>query len=230
MKSQTTKLIRPATPRAAAVAGILFSIFFAISLVLIRLSVPADLTAADQWTDATRSQIGLALRLMPFAGIFFLWFVGVMRDRLGEYEDKFFSTVTLGSGILFLAMTFIAMAMGAGMLAIYQRSGQAVAADLYSLNRAVMSQIFNTYGLKMAGVFMISISTLWLRTGVMPRLLCYLTYALALGILVTTSLNLWMVLIFPAWVLVISVYILVVNFSRKTSGSADAMTAGSTAH
>jgi hypothetical protein len=230
MKSQTTKFIHPATPRAAAVAGILFSIFFAITIILIRLSVPADSTAVNDWTDATRSQIGLALRLMPFAGIFFLWFVGVIRDRLGELEDKFFSTVTLGSGILFLGMTFVAMAIGAGMLTVYQiEGGQAMTVELYALNRAVMSQVFNTYGLKMAGVFMISISTLWLRTGVMPRLLCFLTYLLALGILVTTSLNLWMVLIFPAWVLVISIYILIVNFRPKPSGRADAIIARSMA-
>jgi hypothetical protein len=214
------------TPRAAAIAGILFSILFAASIVLIRLSVPADITAVSDWTDATRRQVRLALRLMPFAGIAFLWFVGVVRDRLGEFEDKFLSTVTLGSGLLFLAMSFIAMANGAGMLAMYQATGgQAMSAELYALNRSVMSQIFNTYGLKMAGVFMFSISTLWLRTGVMPRLLCYLTYALVVFMLVTTSQNLWMVLIFPTWVLVISTYILILNFSRKPSGSADGLTA-----
>jgi len=230
MKSQMTQFIRPATPRAAAVAGILFSIFFTITIILIRLSVPTAPTTVNDWTDATRSQIGLALRLMPFAGIFFLWFVGVVRDRLGEFEDKFLSTVTLGSGILFLGMTFVAMAIGAGMLAVYQiGGGQAMTVELYALNRAVMSQVFNTYGLKMAGVFMISISTLWLRTGVMPRLLCILTYLLALVLLVTTSLNLWMVLIFPAWVLIISVYILIVNFSPKPSGSAGVKTARSMA-
>ncbi len=230
MKSQTTQFIHPATPRAAAVAGILFSVFFAIAIILIRLSVPTDPTTVNDWTDATRNQIGLALRLMPFAGIFFLWFVGVVRDHLGEFEDKFFSTVTLSSGILFLGMAFVAMAIGAGMLAVYQiGGGQAMTVELYALNRAVMSQVFNTYGLKMAGVFMISISTLWLRTGVMPRLLCILTYLLALVLLVTTSLNLWMVLIFPAWVLVISVCILIVKFSPKDSGNAGEMTARSMA-
>jgi hypothetical protein len=127
-------------------------------------------------------------------------------------------------------MTFIAMAIGAGMLASYQvGGGQSMTVELYALNRSIMSQIFNTYGLKMAGVFMISIGTLWLRTGVMPRPLSYLTFLLALFMLVTTSQNLWMVLIFPAWVLIISVTILILNFGRKPSGSADGMTARSVA-
>lgn len=225
-KSRTVKLAHASSPRAAAIAGILFAALFSASIVLIRLSVPADPTALNGWTDAARSQIGLALKLMPFAGIAFLWFVGVVRDRMGKFEDKFFSTVTLGSGLVFLAMSFIAMSVAAGMLAVYPiMKEQALATAIYSLNQSIYSQIFNTYGLKMAGVFMISISTLWLRTGVMPRWLSFFTYALALALLVTTSLSLWMVLIFPAWVLLISVYILALNFSRRTSGSPDGMTA-----
>ena len=54
---------------------------------------------------------------MPFAGISFLWFIGVVRDGFGRYEDKFFSTVFLGSGLLFLAMMFVATAVGAGLVA-----------------------------------------------------------------------------------------------------------------
>ena len=50
----------------------------------------------------------LALNIIPFAGIAFLWFMGVLRDRFGQQEDRFFATVFLGSGLLFLAMLFAA--------------------------------------------------------------------------------------------------------------------------
>lgn len=33
------------------------------------------------------------------AGIAFLWFIGVIRDRSGAHEDRFFATVFLGSGL-----------------------------------------------------------------------------------------------------------------------------------
>jgi hypothetical protein len=229
-KPEATRFIhRAQTPRAAAVAGILFSILFAASIVLMRIAIPADLTVQNEWTAATSKQFRLGLQLMPFAGIAFLWFVGVLRDRMGEFEDKFFATVTLGSGLLFLAMSFTSMSIGAGMFDSDTLSGgQAMAKDLFLVNRFTISHLFNTYGLKMAGVFMISISTLWLRTGVMPRLLSFLTYALALIMLVSLSLSVWMMLVFPAWVFVISIYILVLNMRQKTSGAADGMTAGST--
>ena len=62
--------------------------------------------------------VSIALHLLPFAGIAFLWFVGVVRDRLGENEDRFFATVFLGSGLLFVAMLFCAGALAAGLLVV----------------------------------------------------------------------------------------------------------------
>ena len=56
---------------------------------------------------------------MPFAGIAFLWFIGVLRDRLGELEDRFFATVFLGSGLLFLAMPFASAAVAGGIIIAY---------------------------------------------------------------------------------------------------------------
>jgi len=45
-----------------------------------------------------------------------LWFIGVLRDRLGEREDKFFATVFFGSGLLFLAMLFAAAAVAGALI------------------------------------------------------------------------------------------------------------------
>ena len=94
------------TPRAAAIAGILFSVLLIAGLLLFRLSVRADPLEAGAWLRTSSNTIALGLNLVPFAGIAFLWFIGVLRDRLGELEDRFFATVFLGSGLLFLAMLF----------------------------------------------------------------------------------------------------------------------------
>jgi hypothetical protein len=56
--------------------------------------------------------------MLPFAGIAFLWFIAVMRDRLGELEDRFFTTVFLGSGLLFIAMIFTAVAIAGGIIRV----------------------------------------------------------------------------------------------------------------
>ena len=225
-ENKSTKFMHHArTPRAAAIAGILFGILFSYCIVLVQLAVPANPGDLKDWTDADRRTISLAMELIPLVGLTFLWFMGVVRDRLGDFEDQFFSEVFQGSGLLFLGMTFSAFTIGAGMLAAYYIGGdEIITISLYQFGRLIMSEMFTTYALKMASVFMFSLSTLWLQTGVMPRWLCFLTYAMAILMFVSTSISLWMILFFPAWVFCISVYVLILSIRQKSSGGTDGMT------
>ena len=199
------------TPRAAAIAGILFALLYGASLALMRLSIPADpATDTAAWLETNARTVSLALNLVPYAGIAFLWFIGVIRDRLGEVEDRFFATVFLGSGLLFLALTFVGAALAGGLLSSYAVASSAlVESGVFAYGRAVMFQIINVYAIRMAGVFMISLGTIWFRTGLMHRGWALLTYALALTLLVSIGFSLWVTLIFPGWVLAVSVYFLI---------------------
>lgn len=202
------------TPRAAAVAGIVFSVLLIISLVLIRMSVPADPQDAGTWFPGSWKTVNLALNLLPFAGIAFLWFIGVLRDRMGAYEDRFFATVFLGSGLLFLAMLFASSAVAGGILRVYGATpGKVMESGIYAFGRALTYQIMNVYAMKMAGVFMISTCTLSIRTGIFPRWMAFLGYALALLLLLSTGYFYWVPLVFPLWVLLISGYILLANLT-----------------
>lgn len=206
---------RLTTPRAAAIAGILFGLLFAISLVLLRISIPDRITTDPTWVTSGAAKINLALGLMPFAAIAYLWFIGVVRDKLGEYEDKFFSTVFFGSSLLFLAMVFISTAIAGGILATYPMINMNTQDYMVIFfGRALMRNISNVYALRMAGVTMISLATIWIRTGLMPRWLAVLTYLLALALLVVTNFGLWITLIFPAWVFLISLLILRMRFKQ----------------
>jgi hypothetical protein len=98
------------TPKAAAIAGMLFSVLLLAVFWLLRTSIPADPQEPGSWLQGSSGSVALALNLMPFAGIAFLWFIGVLRDRLGQQEDRFFATVFFGSGLLFLAMLFTSAA------------------------------------------------------------------------------------------------------------------------
>jgi len=208
------------TPRAAAIAGILFGLLYGAGLVLIRTSIPAEPTADSAWLETNSKTVALALNLMPYAGIAFLWFIGVIRDRLGDQEDRLFATVFLGSGLLFLALTFVGAALAGGLLSSYMVALTAlVESGVYTYSRAVMYQIINVYAMRMAGVFMISLGTIWLRTGLMHRGWALLTYALALVLLLSISYSLWVTLIFPIWVLAVSVYILILNLRHPSQES-----------
>ncbi len=198
------------TPRAAAVAGILFALLNGASLVLIRLSVPADLTAESGWLAANGGRVALALNMAPFAGIAFLWFIGVIRDRVGNLEDRFVGSVFFGSGLLFLALSFASAAVAGGLVMAYSIEGQTIVeSGTYTYGRAVMYVFSNTYAVRMAGVFMISFATIALRTGVMSRAWAIVTYVLALVLLLNIGFTLWVTLVFAAWVLAISVLFLI---------------------
>jgi len=210
------------TPRAAAVAGIVFSVLFIISVVLIRTTVPADLQDAGTWIARDLKSVAFAIYLFPFAGIAFLWFIGVLRDRMGAKEDRFFATVIMGSGLLFLAMLFVAGAIGAGIIMGFRAMPDRLfESGIYTFGRAAVYQLVNVYAMKMAAVFMISTSTLAIPTRIFPRWIAWLGYALALLMLLSTGyLFFWAPLVFPLWVLLVSVNILLANLkSVPASGS-----------
>ena len=203
-------------PRAGAIAGIVFSTLFIISLVLIRIPVPANpLDAGTRFSGAWKT-VSLAMYLMPFAGIAFLWFIGVLRDRIGAYEDRFFATVFLGSGLLFLAMLFAFSAVAGGIMMVYGAlPGQLMESGIYTFGRTVAYQIMNVYAVKMAGVFMITTCTLAIRIGIFLRWMAFLGYGLALLLLLISAYLSWTLLVFPLWVLLISVHILLANLKPK---------------
>ena len=216
MKQEAT-LIRAGlkTPRAAAVAGILFSVLLIAGLLLFRLSVRADPLEAGAWLRTSANTIALGLNLIPFAGIAFLWFIAVLRDRLGELEDRFFATVFLGSGLLFLAMLFASAATGGGIIIAYTaRHEGLLGSPTFTFARAVTYEILNLYAVKMAAVFMISTSTLAIRTGIIVRWIAFLGYAFALFLLLSGRYIEWILMLFPLWVLLVSIYILIDNLRR----------------
>lgn len=209
-------------PRTGAIAGIVFSLLLIVSMVFTRISIPADPQDAGTWLSGGWTTVKFALNLLPFSGIAFLWFIGVLRDRLGAREDRFFTTVFLGSGLLFVAMLFVASAVASGMLMFYgAMPDKLMESGVYRFGRAVAYQIINVYALKMAAVFMISTCTASVPTGIFPRWMAWLGYASALLLLLSSEFLSWAPLVFPLWVLLISIHILMANLGTRRLADVD---------
>ena len=196
------------TPRAAALAGVLFALLFGAVIILIRSSLPEGAQPGSRWIDTGSDKIRLAAELMPFAGICFLWFIGVVRANLGRFEDKFFATVTLGSGLLFLAMMFAASAVGVGLVESRHYSVGGTG-EVGIFGQMLLLKLSKTYALRMAAVFMMSLATIWLRTALMPRWMVVVSYLAALTLIIGGDSTMWLTLAFPVWVLIVSVLFLV---------------------
>jgi hypothetical protein len=192
--------------RSAAVAGIVFAVLLLTAMTLVRLALGAADPRALQLDVDRQRWIRVGLRLVPFAGIAFLWFIGVVRDQLGPVEDRLFSTVFLGSGLLFLAMLFQGAVNSSSLIAMLGRPQ--VDNELWLFGRGATQTLISVYAMRMAAVFTLSVSTVGLRTGAVPRWVSYLGYAAALVLMVAAGEHKWAQLVFPAWVLVLSSVIL----------------------
>ncbi|MEV8531521.1 hypothetical protein [Streptomyces sp. NPDC051211] len=188
------------TPRAAGVAGIVFAVLLAAAIVLVRTALPSGDAAGDTPLDSgQRRAVTTALELVPFAGIAFLWFMGALREHTGKAEDRFVATVFLGSGLVFVAALY-GSAAAAGTVLGSDRSSE--------FGRHYAYTLLMTYAMRMAAVFVFATSTIGRRLGVFPRPLTLLGYLVGLVLLVVGSAAPWFELVFPAWALVISLYIL----------------------
>jgi hypothetical protein len=202
------------SPRSAALAGILFSLLMISSMILLYRSATATLADIDlEWLESWSGTASVVLVLVPFAGIAFLWFTGVMRDLMGDLEDKFFSTVFLGSGIILVVMMYVWAAAVGAVFGTYALAAEvSVDKDVYLYGLVFMNQILGNYFLRMAAVYMLSIGSLWTRTKVVPRWMVIVTYVVGLGFLLFASILREARFLFPAWVLLVSVYILILNY------------------
>src|SRR5215469_13628614 len=186
------------TPRAAAVAGVLFSLLLISSEVLVWRYVASVSTVAPAEVARHSKTLALAMHLRAFSGIAFLWFMGVVRNRLGNLEDRFFATVFLGSGLLYVSTMFISGAVASAAIRILASGSDAsLTPGTYDLARAVVDTITTIYATKMAGVFMVSTSTIFMQTRVVPRWVAVLGYALALVLLLSAGSVNWLATVFP---------------------------------
>jgi hypothetical protein len=201
------------SPRSAALAGILFSALLIISMQLLSgINIDFSEDISHEWMDAQANIVSLALGLVPFAGIAFFWFTGVIRDHIGDREDRFFATIFLGSGIAYVVLIFIFAAIVGAIFGSYTMASNLLADnDVFIFGFMFMNEILGNYILRIAGVYMFSIASIWTRAEVMPRWLTIFTYILALAFLFFAGSIQVARYIFPGWVFLTSVYILIIN-------------------
>jgi hypothetical protein len=200
-------------PWAAGIAGLLFAGLFTAALLLIRNS---PLSAADGaelevlFSEGRDTWLFVgALYLAPFAGIMFLWFIAVVRDQIGEREDRFFATVFFGSGLLFVALLFAAAAVAGSLVVGYRYLGLGAPTPAeVATTRALSYTLLFAFATRAAAVFLISLGSVGLRSGAFPRWFAWTGYALGLLLLLIVSFWDWVILVLPAWVAAVSLFVL----------------------
>jgi hypothetical protein len=206
------------TPRAAGIAGIIFSVFLGVALYMIGVSMPTEVEEAEAWLadPSKRDAVVWALNLIPLVGVAFLWFLGVIRAEIGEYEDRVLASVFLGSGLLFTAMLFVSAAVAAGVLGDPAfESGGTTSPEIWALGRRIAFTVLNVYAMRMGAVFILLTTTIGGYTRMIPRWLVVTGLVATPVLLVGSGFTTWVNLVLPAWALIFSVYLL---FNRAEVG------------
>lgn len=201
-------------PWAAGVAGLLFAVLFTAALVLMRQTSLAGMDAAElaDWF-ADGGDLGALIGgvyLAPFAGIAFLWFVAVVRDQVGDREDRFFATVFFGSGVIFVALLFMAAAIAASLeVSVRYLKLPPPSPDTVAIVRSLAYTVTFVFCTRAAALFLFATATVGRRSGVFPRWFSGLGYLIGVALLVVVSFWDWFILLLPAWVAIVSLFILV---------------------
>jgi hypothetical protein len=195
------------TIRAAGVAGLVFALLITVAMLLIHEEPPSDPAGFPDWWAGYAARYALAVYLIPFAGIAFLWFLAVLRRRIGRGEDQLFATVLLGSGLLFVAMLFASGAVASADPAILGTSDVG-GYETFVFGRSVARAFFFVFATKMAATFMLIASTIARHTGILPRWFVAAGMVAGIGLLIAIPLFDLSAVIFPIWVALLSIQLL----------------------
>jgi hypothetical protein len=194
-----------------AAVGIVFAVLFILTFLIVA-TVPDDAVVVVAGDDAalTRRLAVAGLYIMPFAGIAFIWFVVSLRTWIAASAvgiDILISSVQLVSGIVFVAMFFAAGACWAAIPAAVEIEGEPVPALVSELPKLGDTLLF-VFGMRMAAMFIFTTSTLAMKHRILPRWFIWLGYAIGLFLLLSVSFAEWLVMVFPAWTLVLSILLM----------------------
>jgi hypothetical protein len=198
---------------AAAIAGIVFSVLFVTALLVMSRApgFDASLTEIRVFYDDPEAvhSVVVGIQLVPIAVIALVWFIAVIRRRIGDREDKLFSTVFMGGGLLFGALVLVGAATAGAPALVTELTGRPPDPETAILFRGVGSALLAIQGPRIGSLFIFSASTLGLRTGAFPRWLSLLGYVLGLSLLIPLPFIDAGRFAFPAWVGMASLTLLI---------------------
>lgn len=204
---------RLASVEAAAVAGIVCGVSWALSLAGL-LSAPGigatEREVAEHYGEPGNATAALVWsQVLVLATIAFLWFVGVVRGRVGDREPKLFGTVFLGASVLLAGLLFSGGALLAAPAVLVAVGDTAPDPGSTALMRSAAAVVLSVFLPRVATLVMFSTATLARATGALPRWLVVITYLLGAFELVNVTVSTPTVFLVPAWIALVSVVLLV---------------------
>jgi hypothetical protein len=170
----------------------------------------SDDDITSYYADTSNSTAALVwVQVMVVATIAFLWFVGVVRGRLGDREPKLFGTVFFGASILLAGLLFVGASFLAAPAVLVSVGDRAPAPDVVALTRAAAAVVLSVFAPRVSTLVMFATASLGRATGALPRWLVWLTYVVGAVEFVNVTVAVPTIYVMPAWIALVSVVLLV---------------------
>ena len=208
-----------ASVQAAAIAGIVAAVCWSIGLRGLVATPGVDATESEIVAfygdgESTVDAVVL-LQVIVVGTIAFLWFVGVIRSRLGEVEPRLFGTVFFGGAILLSALVFVGSAALAAPTILIDIGNQTPDPGAAAMIRAVAAIVLSVFAPRVAALFMFSTASLGRATGALPKWLVVFTYVVGIALLFNVTIAEPGIYFMPAWMALVSVVLLVRPSSHR---------------
>ena len=206
--------------------GIVYAVLFLLSFWLLSRT-PGARASDDELTTFYASGRGrvlilVGLYLMPFAGIAFIWFIVALRMWISGHvrrENALLSNIQLISGIIFVALFFSTAATYAAAASAVEIGHATVSPTVARQLPLLGSTLMFVFAVRMAAMFVFTTTNIARSVGILPRWFVLLSFAVGIFLLLSATFSYWLVLVFPIWVLVLCVFLLL----RARHIPADAM-------
>jgi hypothetical protein len=206
------------TARVAGWSGIVFSALLVAGLGLVsRIPGLGDSDAvytAFYGGHGVDTLTVLGLYVVPFAGIACLWHMIATRTVLQVRRPGSWSEVPhwlhLAASVIFVCLLYAGTAAVGAVALLTEFSsaplpGPDVARAMSSLGYALVF----VYGVRAAGMYMLTTTGLMRTARLLPRPLVLLSYLAAAFLLLSVTFHPAILLVFPGWVLMVSIVLLV---------------------
>jgi len=197
---------------AAAIAGLAHSLLSLVATALLLRSPDpdeGDQVLAEWYADSGNQRtVILALNLLVLSSIAFVWFVAVIRRRVGSRENRFFGTVFFGSALLISGAWLSAGVLIAAPAVAARSFGVVPDADMVAALQAAGLGMASVVATRLEAVFIVSATTVGRLSEAFPRWLVVVGYTAGLALMVIPVPNTVLVWVFPCWVAVTSVLLL----------------------
>jgi hypothetical protein len=200
-----------------ASVGIAHAVLLVLAFWLVRSTAAgvnatdADIVVYYEDADNRRRIIAAGLYLLPFSGIAFIWFVVALRmwtSGSAKRINMLLANVQLAAGIIYVTLILSAGASYALLAATYELTDEPMSPEIARVFPRLGSVLFLTLAMRMAAMVVFTTSGIGRSTGILPRWFGAVGIVVGITLLLSASLNPLLILVFPTWLTVLSIFLL----------------------